>query len=130
MSVPGCRLIAPCSRRPPYMWLYKHCACAGGLECCVEIFTFSKSYHVPGLRLGFMLGNADAIAALAGVKAVMDFNQWAGIQRAGIGADGHMLPCGDGGCGCDRPSQPNPTKQNSTEPDRTWDGAAGSVLSS
>jgi len=92
-------------------------ALPGGLECCVEIFTFSKSYHVPGLRLGFMLGNADAIAALAGVKAVMDFNQWAGIQRAGIGADGHMLPCGDGGCGCDRPSQPNQTKFNRTRSD-------------
>ncbi len=34
-----------------------------------------QSYHLAGFRLGFILGNADAIAALEAVKAPIDFNQ-------------------------------------------------------
>ena len=52
----------------------------------VELFSFSKSYHLGGVRLGFALGNADAIAALERVKAPIDFNQYAGILRMGIRA--------------------------------------------
>lgn len=35
-------------------------------------------------RLGFALGNADAIAALEAIKAPIDFNQYVGIQRMGV----------------------------------------------
>ncbi|MEW5299811.1 MAG: hypothetical protein WDW38_010855 [Sanguina aurantia] len=56
----------------------------GGLDCTLELFSFSKSFHLGGFRLGFALGNADAIAALEAVKAPTDFNQWRGIQRMGV----------------------------------------------
>ena len=52
----------------------------------VELFSFSKSYHLGGVRLGFALGNAEAIAALERIKAPIDFNQYAGILRMGIKA--------------------------------------------
>ncbi|GBF87524.1 succinyldiaminopimelate aminotransferase [Raphidocelis subcapitata] len=56
----------------------------GALERTVELFSMAKSYQLGGCRLGFALGNADAIAALEAVKAPVDFNQWLGIQRMGI----------------------------------------------
>jgi len=56
----------------------------GGMDCCIELFSFAKSYHLAGFRLGFALGNRDAISALESVKAPIDFNQYLGIQRMGI----------------------------------------------
>ena len=61
-------------------------ALEGARERAVELFSFSKSYHLGGARLGFALGNADVIAALERVKAPIDFNQYAGILRMGIRA--------------------------------------------
>ncbi|AEB10827.1 aminotransferase class I/II-fold pyridoxal phosphate-dependent enzyme [Marinithermus hydrothermalis] len=58
----------------------------GALERTVELFSFSKSYHLAGFRLGFALGNREALAALEAVKAPIDFNQYLGIQRMGIAA--------------------------------------------
>ncbi len=45
----------------------------------IEFFTFSKSYHMGGFRIGFAVGNAEVIRALKQVKAVVDFNQYRGI---------------------------------------------------
>ena len=61
-------------------------AVEGARARAVELFSFSKSYHLGGVRLGFALGNAEAIAALERVKAPLDFNQYAGILRMGIRA--------------------------------------------
>ncbi len=61
-------------------------ALAGALERTVELFSFSKSFHMGGFRLGFALGNSDAIAALEAAKAPVDFNQYLGIQRMGVAA--------------------------------------------
>lgn len=61
-------------------------ALEGGRERVVELFSFAKSYHLAGFRLGFALGNAQAIASLEAVKAPIDFNQYLGIQRMGIAA--------------------------------------------
>ncbi len=61
-------------------------AVEGARARAVELFSFSKSYHLGGVRLGFALGNAEAIAALERVKAPIDFNQYAGILRMGIRA--------------------------------------------
>ncbi len=58
----------------------------GALERTIELFSFSKSFHMGGFRLGFALGNADAVAALEAAKAPVDFNQYLGIQRMGIAA--------------------------------------------
>jgi aspartate/methionine/tyrosine aminotransferase len=43
-------------------------ALPGALPRCVELFSFAKSYQLGGFRLGFALGNAQAIAALEAVK--------------------------------------------------------------
>lgn len=40
----------------------------GALARCVELFSFAKSYQLGGFRLGFALGNEQAIAALEAVK--------------------------------------------------------------
>lgn len=58
----------------------------GGRERVVELYSFSKSYHMPGFRIGFALGAAPAIGALARVKSAVDFNAWTGIQRAAMAA--------------------------------------------
>ena len=61
-------------------------AVEGARERAIELFSFSKSYHLGGVRLGFALGHPDAVAALERVKAPIDFNQYAGILRMGIRA--------------------------------------------
>jgi len=39
-----------------------------------------------GFRIGWAVGNADALAALARVKGAVDFNQYLGIQHAAVAA--------------------------------------------
>ncbi len=58
----------------------------GAFQTGIELFSLSKSFHLAGMRLGWAVGNADAVAALARVKGAVDFNQYLGIQRAGIRA--------------------------------------------
>ncbi len=48
-------------------------------SCSIEFFTMSKSYNMGGFRIGYAIGNREAIAALRKVKAVVDFNQYRGI---------------------------------------------------
>lgn len=52
----------------------------------IEFFTFSKSYNMGGFRVGFAIGNAQLIAALRQVKAMIDFNQYLGILNGAIAA--------------------------------------------
>ena len=57
----------------------------GAREVAVEFHTLSKSYSLPGLRLGFGVGNDDILASLAKTKSYIDFGifravQWAAIQ--------------------------------------------------
>ena len=61
-------------------------AVPGGRERAVELYSFSKSFHMAGFRIGFALGAEPAIAALAKVKNAVDFNAWSGIQRAAVAA--------------------------------------------
>lgn len=61
-------------------------ALPGAKERVVELFSLSKSYNLAGFRLGYALGNEEAIARLERVKGVIDFNQYAGILRMGIAA--------------------------------------------
>ena len=56
----------------------------GGVETSVELYSCSKSFHMGGFRIGWAVGNADAIAALAQAKGAVDFNQYVGIQRAAV----------------------------------------------
>ena len=42
---------------------------AGAKEIAVEFFSLSKSYNMPGWRVGFMVGNRDLVTALARLKS-------------------------------------------------------------
>lgn len=60
----------------------------------VEYHSFSKSYSMQGWRIGFVVGNADAIGRLAKIKANMDFGVFTAIQRAAMTAlDGPQDYC-------------------------------------
>ncbi|MBE9102126.1 LL-diaminopimelate aminotransferase [Vacuolonema iberomarrocanum] len=52
----------------------------------IEFFSLSKSYNMGGFRVGYAIGNAALIEKLRQVKAVMGFNQYAGILNGAIAA--------------------------------------------
>jgi alanine-synthesizing transaminase len=56
----------------------------GAKDVGVEIFSTSKSYNMPGWRLGFVCGNARMIHALARIKSYLDYGAFQPIQIAGI----------------------------------------------
>ena len=58
----------------------------GASEVAVESFSLSKSYNMPGWRIGFMCGNEHLIAALARMKSYMDYGMFTPVQVAGIAA--------------------------------------------
>ncbi|MDD5112959.1 MAG: alanine transaminase [Methylobacter sp.] len=58
----------------------------GAKDIAVEFFSMSKSYNMPGWRVGFMCGNKELVAALARIKSYMDYGTFAPIQIAAIAA--------------------------------------------
>jgi alanine-synthesizing transaminase len=58
----------------------------GAKEVAVESFSLSKSYNMPGWRVGFMCGNLKLIAALARMKSYLDYGMFTPIQVAAITA--------------------------------------------
>ena len=46
----------------------------------------SKSYNMPGWRVGFMCGNKELVAALARIKSYLDYGTFTPIQVAAIAA--------------------------------------------
>ena len=56
----------------------------GAKDVAVEIFSMSKSYNMAGWRVGFCLGNAKMIAALARIKSYLDYGVFQPIQIAAI----------------------------------------------
>ena len=55
-------------------------------EIAVEFFTMSKSYNMPGWRVGFCVGNEELIGALARIKSYLDYGTFTPIQVAAIAA--------------------------------------------
>jgi len=53
-------------------------------EVAVEFFTLSKSYNMPGWRVGFMTGNTKLVSALARLKSYFDYGTFTPIQVASI----------------------------------------------
>ena len=45
----------------------------GAKEVAVEFFSLSKSYNMPGWRVGFMCGNKSLVSALARIKSYLDY---------------------------------------------------------
>ncbi len=58
----------------------------GAAEVAVESFSLSKSYNMPGWRIGFLCGNRELIAALARIKSYLDYGTFTPIQVAAITA--------------------------------------------
>ena len=56
----------------------------GAREIAVEFFTLSKSYNMPGWRVGFMVGNKMLVSALARLKSYFDYGTFTPIQVASI----------------------------------------------
>jgi alanine-synthesizing transaminase len=56
----------------------------GAKDIAVEIYSLSKSYNMAGWRVGFCLGNARLIGALARIKSYLDYGIFQPIQIASI----------------------------------------------
>ncbi len=59
---------------------------AGAKEVAVEFYSLSKSYNMPGWRVGFMCGNPTLVGALARIKSYLDYGMFTPIQIAAIAA--------------------------------------------
>lgn len=59
---------------------------AGAKDVAVEFYSLSKSYNMPGWRVGFMCGNPILVAALARIKSYLDYGMFTPIQVASIAA--------------------------------------------
>jgi len=58
----------------------------GAKDVAVEFYTLSKTYNMPGWRVGFMSGNPTLVAALARMKSYLDYGMFTPIQVAAITA--------------------------------------------
>ena len=56
----------------------------GAKKIGVEFFSLSKSYSMPGWRVGFCVGNKKMIAALKRIKSYLDYGMFQPIQIAAI----------------------------------------------
>jgi alanine-synthesizing transaminase len=67
----------------------------GAKDVAVEIYTLTKGHSMAGWRVGFVVGNPDAVAALAKLKSYLDYGTFQPIQIAAIVAlnqgDDHVL---------------------------------------
>jgi alanine-synthesizing transaminase len=58
----------------------------GAMDVAVEFTSMSKTYSMPGWRMGFAVGNERLIAALARVKSYLDYGAFTPIQVAATAA--------------------------------------------
>jgi alanine-synthesizing transaminase len=56
----------------------------GAKDVAVEFFSLSKSYNMPGWRVGFMVGNSKLVGALTRLKSYFDYGTFTPIQVAAI----------------------------------------------
>jgi alanine-synthesizing transaminase len=56
----------------------------GAKDVGVEFFTLSKSYNMPGWRVGFCVGNPKMVGALQKIKSYLDYGIFQPIQIAAI----------------------------------------------
>ncbi|HEX3806665.1 MAG TPA: aminotransferase class I/II-fold pyridoxal phosphate-dependent enzyme [Gaiellaceae bacterium] len=57
-------------------------AAEGAHECAVELYSLTKSFSMAGWRVGFVVGNAEVVAALAKLKSYLDYGTFQPIQIA------------------------------------------------
>ena len=58
----------------------------GAMDCTVEFTSMSKTFSMPGWRIGFAVGNERIIAALARVKSYLDYGAFTPVQVAATAA--------------------------------------------
>ena len=58
----------------------------GAMDICVEFTSMSKTFSMPGWRMGFAVGNERIIAALARVKSYLDYGAFTPVQVAATAA--------------------------------------------
>ena len=58
----------------------------GARECAVEFTSLSKTYSMPGWRMGFAVGNERLIGALARIKSYLDYGAFTPVQVAAAAA--------------------------------------------
>ncbi len=58
----------------------------GATLCCLETYSLSKAYNVPGWRVGALLGNRDAVHQVARLKSHIDYGLFLPIQLAASAA--------------------------------------------
>jgi alanine-synthesizing transaminase len=56
----------------------------GAMDVGVEFFSLSKSYSMPGWRVGFCVGNREIVGALTKIKSYLDYGMFQPIQIASI----------------------------------------------
>jgi len=54
----------------------------GAHEVAVELYTLTKSFSMAGWRVGFLVGNAEVVTALAKIKSYLDYGTFQPIQIA------------------------------------------------
>jgi alanine-synthesizing transaminase len=57
-------------------------AADGAFDCAVELYSLTKSFSMAGWRVGFVVGRADVVAALAKLKSYLDYGTFQPIQIA------------------------------------------------
>ena len=63
----------------PVSFLQAH----GAKDVGIEFHSLSKTYNLAGIRLGFVVGNSEAIGALSQLKANIDYGGFAPAMKAG-----------------------------------------------
>ncbi len=58
----------------------------GAKDIAAEFYSLSKTYNMPGWRVGFMCGNKTLVSALARLKSYLDYGMFTPIQVAAIAA--------------------------------------------
>jgi len=58
----------------------------GAKDVAVEFYSLSKTYNMPGWRIGFMVGNQEIVAALAKIKSYLDYGTFQPLQIAACAA--------------------------------------------
>ena len=54
----------------------------GANDCCVELYSMTKSFSMAGWRVGFLLGNEEIIASLNKLKSYLDYGTFQPVQIA------------------------------------------------
>ena len=67
----------------------------GGKDVSVEFHSLSKTYAMPGWRMGFAAGNRQLIGALARIKSYLDYGAYTPIQVAATAALNGPQECAD-----------------------------------